>query len=236
MRRRCYQPPEVVKRFKHWTARYVVKRCLNIASGLLHPDWPWLAADAVRFLELWLKPSDTVFEWGAGRSTLWVARRVQAVTSIETDARWYARVKLQAKQENLQNLELRYYPGSEHSEAPFDYANAVAATGECFDLIVIDGLERDRCALAALSRLKAGGLLLLDNANWYLPCSSKAPNSRSRFAGPSSPDWALFTLEVSGWRSLWTSNGVTDTAIWIKPEVPAEAPANLVWTHESRLA
>jgi SAM-dependent methyltransferase len=236
MRGRRHQPPKLVKSFKHWTPCYVVNRCLNIACGIVHPDWPWLAPDAVRFLEFWLKPSDTVFEWGAGRSTLWMARRVQAVTSVETDAQWYGRVKLQAEQEGLRNLELHYLAEPEDSEASFDYANAAAATGESFDLIVIDGLDRDRCALAALARLKPGGLLLLDNANWYLPCSSKAPNSRSRSAGPSSPDWALFTLEVSGWRRLWSSDGVTDTAIWIKPELPAEAPANLAWTHESRPA
>lgn len=225
-----------MKSIAHWTPRYLVNRCRNISSNLAHPDWPWLTPDAIHFLEHWLDPSDIVFEWGSGRSTLWLARRVRAVTSVETEARWYRRVKLQAERENLQNLKLRYYSESEDPDAHDDYANAVATTGESFDLILIDGLRRSRCALAAIPRLEAGGLLLLDNANWYLPCSSKAPNSRPRPAGPSSPDWALFLLEVSGWRSLWTSNGVTDTAIWIKPGSVVEAPAGLAWTHESRPA
>jgi hypothetical protein len=59
-------------------------------------------------------------------------------------------------------------------------------------------------------------MLIIDNVNWYLPCQSKAPNSRTAALGPKTPIWAEVAAELAGWRSIWTSSGVWDTAIFIK--------------------
>jgi SAM-dependent methyltransferase len=208
-----------MRSFKHWTLRYVLRRCAGIATRLIHPGWPWLTPKAVRFLEAWLKPTDLVFEWGAGRSTLWIARRVRQVTSIEHNPAWFAKVKEQARRQNLRNIDLKLCTNEDGPPAESHYAMVIQEVHGDFDLIIVDGVpeRRDQCALAAIQNLKPGGILLIDNANWYLPSSSSAPSSRSQESGPASPEWALFARRVFGWHNIWTTNGLWDTSMWIRP-------------------
>src|SRR5262245_28763699 len=49
---------------------------------------PWLTFGAVRFLESRLASTQRVFEYGSGGSTLFLARRVEQVISVEHDVRW----------------------------------------------------------------------------------------------------------------------------------------------------
>ena len=202
---------------RHWTPRYVVHRCVNIASNMVHPDWPWLTPQAVRYLEAWLKPEHHVFEWGAGRSTLWIAQRVRSMVSVEHDPAWYTKVQTLARREHLDNIYLEFCPDAIALPGGVTYSTAILKTVQEFDFVLVDGLYRDQCALAALTRLEPQGVLVLDNANWYLPSTSRAPNSRSPADGPASPQWARFEREVSSWQKIWTSNGVTDTALWVRP-------------------
>jgi predicted O-methyltransferase YrrM len=51
-------------------------------------------------------------------------------------------------------------------------ANAAAIVSEpdaSLDFVVVDGWYRPVCARAALSKLKPGGLLLIDNTDWKDP-------------------------------------------------------------------
>jgi hypothetical protein len=44
---------------------------------------------------------------------------------------------------------------------------------EYYDIIVVDGKQRVQCCSAALSRLRKGGIIILDNSDWYPQlCSS----------------------------------------------------------------
>jgi hypothetical protein len=45
--------------------------------------------------------------------------------------------------------------------------HATACVGGCYDVIVIDGAEHFRCAESAFSALAPGGIVILDNAEWY---------------------------------------------------------------------
>ena len=47
------------------------------------------------------------------------------------------------------------------------YAEAAARPGRNFDCIIVDGSARKRCAGAALKYLKPGGLMILDNSDWF---------------------------------------------------------------------
>ena len=136
---------------KHWTPRYLLDRSLNIVSERLHPDWPWLTPQAVRFLELWLQPTDRVFEWGSGRSTLWIARRVRAITSVEHDPHWFQWVTTRGNSRGLRNIDLKL-----RRDDP-SYAEAIQEVSGDFDLIIVDGQVREQCALAAIGRLRPGG-------------------------------------------------------------------------------
>lgn len=68
-------------------------------------------------------------------------------------------------------------------------------------------------------KIKSGGIVIVDNINWYLPAPHKtcSPASRSRTDGPATVAWEQFSLAVDHWRSVWTTNGVWDTALWQKP-------------------
>jgi predicted O-methyltransferase YrrM len=104
--------------------------------------------------------------------------------------------------------------------APREYARAIEPfEGGALDFVLVDGIRREECARAALSKIAPGGLLVIDNANWFLPSRSRSPNSRRPRGADAhaSPIWREVAEALEGWRRIWTSNGVTDTAIWIRP-------------------
>lgn len=210
-----------MRKLDHWTPRYIVDRSLNALSNFAHPQWPWWTPKAVEILERCLKPSDIVFEWGAGRSTLWLARRVHQITSVEHDPAWFEKVRDRADRLQLANIALKLVgqeaAGEEHESQASAYAGAICRFGDSFDVIIIDGIHRGRCALAAVRKLRSGGMIVVDNGNWYLPSASRAPASRTPHQGAASPEWAEFGECVSDWQTFWTSDGVTDTVIWIAP-------------------
>lgn len=203
-----------MRNLKHWTPRYIFDRSRNIISNRVHADWPWLTPAAVRFLELWLKPSDRVFEWGAGRSTVWIARRAGSIASVEADKNWIDRVRSVVQRKNLRNVNLVFAP---EPTDPAAYASFIRQAGGPVDLIVVDALHRDHCALASIEHVNPGGIVLVDNVNWYLPSKSFSPNSRRQAEGPATVLCSEFLDNLKTWRNIWTSNDVTDTAIWIKP-------------------
>ena len=87
---------------------------------------------------------------------------------------------------------------------------------ESLDFVLVDGIYRGACAVAVLSKVRPGGILIIDNANWFLPCKSRSPCSRSFEQGPASQIWDDFFHSVREWRRVWTTNGVCDTAIYFK--------------------
>lgn len=207
--------------------RYVADRVRLAVHQRLHPDAPWLTAEATALLDEWLEPTHVGIEWGSGRSTLWFARRVRHLVSVEHHAGWHATVSAQIAEERLMNVDYRLHPCQpERVETPewiaammaSDYVRAVDTfDARAVDFALVDGMYRSACALAVLPKLRSGGLLIVDNVNWFLPSSSRAPTSRSPTDAPLSPTWAEFAEAMRGWELRWTQNGVADTAIWVAP-------------------
>lgn len=54
---------------------------------------PWFTYSAIEFLHQIVRPSDRVFEYGAGHSTLWWQEHVAAVVSVEHDLQWIDQIK-----------------------------------------------------------------------------------------------------------------------------------------------
>ncbi len=186
----------------------------------MYPDRPWLTSLAISILTSWIRQSDEILEFGSGRSTLWFAKRVSAITSIEHDEAWHEKVSQEARHAGITNLDYRLIPTHEREAvAPNHQYPAVVNSfaKESLDLVLIDGVHRDLCSISVLPYVKSGGLLVLDNANWYLPSPSIAPGSRTLEQGPSSPLWGQFLNSVKDWRCIWTTNGVWDSALYIKP-------------------
>jgi predicted O-methyltransferase YrrM len=138
---------------------------------------------------------------------------------VEGFDEWYEPVARRLAERGVDNVSLHLasadelgYESDAHREA-YVGAHPDLEPGS-LDFVFVDGEFRDHCALRALTLLRAGGLLLLDNAETYLPSTSRSP---WRVEAPATPGWERFAEETRDWRCVWTTNGVWDTAIWIKP-------------------
>ncbi len=82
------------------------------------------------------------------------------------------------------------------------------------DFALVDGEYRDQCAEAMLTAVKPGGLLVVDNANWFLA----SPGTRSPYQlRQRTTLWERVEASLASWRRIWTTNGVTDTAFYVRP-------------------
>ena len=125
-----------------------------IALGL-----PWWNVAATRDVAQFLRtrPNARVFEYGAGASTIWLARHAAHVTSVEHHAEWHHRLSREVAR--FQNIALH------HCELDGDaYIGAIDETGAPFDLIVVDGRRRTECLARAIPHLAPGGIILLDDS------------------------------------------------------------------------
>jgi hypothetical protein len=134
---------------------------------------------ATQWLNHYLQPTMTVFEYGSGASTIFMAQRARHLVTVEHDRQWHANVSEALARLHIMNCAYHFRPPSPEcvlQEDPSEQENPGvsfdAYTGlidmypdRCFDLVVVDGRARAVCITRALSKLKAGGYLLLDNSN-----------------------------------------------------------------------
>jgi predicted O-methyltransferase YrrM len=180
---------------------------------------PWITPESKRMLETMFLPTDVGIEFGSGGSTEWLSDHVAHVSSIEAFDHWHAALAERLAQRGTTNVDLFLASadelGYETAAHRDQYVNAHAdVEPESLDFVFVDGEYRDDCALRGLKLLRPGGLFVLDNSNAYMPSPSRSPWKLDR---PASDKWAQFLQEVSGWRYVWTTNGVWDTTVWIKP-------------------
>ena len=202
---------------RHWTPRYLFDRLRVGLYQRRNMDKPWLTRQAIELLSTMLLPSDLAVDWGSGRSTCWIARRVKHLTSVEADANWHARVREMLAEQKIGNVDYRHCPVPDEEERESEYTRVCESfADQSLGFALVDGAARATCALNVLPKIQSGGLLAIDNINWYLDYPTRSPHSRDG-GGPRDSIWAEFEKRVAGWRRIITSTGVTDTAIWIRP-------------------
>lgn len=158
------RPREVVRNFKTLVRnpRYFSARVAVMIDQALHPDDPWLTRTAIDEVALYVNPAMTGFEWGSGRSTLWLARRLGTLVSVEHDPAWYAEVTRKIALAGLVNVDYRLVPKLGLKE----YASQIERYPDSyFDIILIDGEDRNSCIRAAGSKIRIGGWIVIDNAD-----------------------------------------------------------------------
>ena len=206
---------------RHLTPRYVYNRIRWKAFHRRYPGLPYLNREVVAILDDLLWTDDIGLEWGAGASTVWFAARCRQLVSIEHDPGWAARVRRSLERQGLiGTVDLRLFAWSRDAGVPVAYVDTVQEITDCsLDFAIVDGRKRDACALLALSKVKPGGLLIVDDVHRYLPRErpSPTPHARGRKDGCASAKWEQFKAVVDDWRCIWRTDGVSDTALWIKP-------------------
>jgi predicted O-methyltransferase YrrM len=185
---------------------YVIGRIRHEIYERQHPDHPWLAPGSIAWLDAHLTKDMQGFEWGSGRSTCWLAQRIASLISIEHEPNWYGQVKNMVQEKGLTHVDLRHvlleHPCAGTYENAYDplpryVAEILPLPDSSLDFVLVDGWYRPVCAQSALSKLKPGGLLCIDNTDWQHPPHYHVPK-----------DWPLVHE---------SRNVLTRTSIWKKP-------------------
>jgi hypothetical protein len=204
---------------RHWTPRYVVDRVNVLVYEETHRTMPWLNAQANHILDGMLRKNDVALEWGSGRSTRWIAAHVGQLTSVEHDRAWYDDVTKELAQTGITNVKYEYRSGPPESDdaRATDYVRiADSFAAGSLDFVLVDGSARDYCAESALDKVKVGGVLVVDDSQWFFDYPTRAPFSRQG-KGPSTEAWSAVWDVLRHWRIIWTTNGKKDTAIFVRP-------------------
>ncbi len=185
--------------------RALPHRIWRAAYNARHPGAPWLSPQAIRFLDDHLNVEMRGLEWGSGRSTVWLSKRVGALTSVEHNPQWYERVRAGLAEAGADHVELRLVeiPTDQAEREAQYWENPYVAVADAFadgslDLVLVDGAYRQTCVAVALGKVKPGGLLVVDN-------TAHLPRLR---------DWgvpASWPIEVASARRF------RDTTIWRRP-------------------
>ncbi|MEP2026668.1 MAG: FkbM family methyltransferase [Reichenbachiella sp.] len=120
---------------------------------------PWMNYAAIDFLNERLNSNQSMFEYGSGYSTLFFAKRVKEVTSIEYDSSWFDFIGATLNEQK--NAEVKYYGLQEG----YDNAISSEAKERKYDVILIDGRERVKCAKNSFDFLSDNGVLILDDSD-----------------------------------------------------------------------
>src|SRR5258705_6754658 len=211
-----------MRKFGHWTPRYVLNRVRWFFYERRNMDKPWLTQRSIELLSELLLPSDVGIEWGSGRSTTWFARRLKHLTSIEDNKEWYDIVSKRLAEEKLTNVSYHHAPppGADDNARRSEYVTLCSSIADSsLGFALVDGSAREYCAEAVIPKIAPGGLLVVDNANWFFDHPTHSPTSRVG-QGPQNERWAAVGRTLSNWRMIWTTQGVSDTGIWIQPGNP----------------
>lgn len=141
---------------------------------------PWVSPKARKWLDLFLKPNMMVFEYGSGGSTIFFARRVKEVVSVEYQLLWFLGVLLALWRRGITNFKLhlsrpetgkqlgRNYMSSDPNLNSFSFKKFVTAIDQYpdyyFDLVFVDGRARNACIRYAIPKVKRRGYILLDDS------------------------------------------------------------------------
>jgi len=113
---------------------------------------------AVERLDEIIKPDWRILEFGSGMSSLFYAQRCNQLVTVESDSAWYEQMTRLFAERGFGNVEYRFRGAD-------DYAAHADLPEQSFDLVVVDGIVRDRCALTALEKVKSGGYVFFDNSD-----------------------------------------------------------------------
>ena len=133
-----------------------------------------------KWLDSYLDPSMTVFEYGSGGSSIYISKKVKKIVSAESSPDWYVILRREIEKLQIGNCDLSLFEPEEKvrcdtSNNPHfnentikyeKYAKSIVnVPDESFDFVFIDGKARVACAYYASAKVRPGGYILLDNSD-----------------------------------------------------------------------
>jgi hypothetical protein len=172
----------------------------------LNPEKPWLCKEAVGYCDSNLDINMKGIEFGSGRSTIWFAGKLGSLVSIEHDASWYSKVAGKISEKKLYNIDYKLIPlnhpeseGEKSYQVLPDYVGVfLNYPDNYFDFVVVDGHYRTNVIFAAVPKIKSGGLILVDDVNFWGDYDNV----------PVPKEWQLVSI---------STNGIKKTGIWRVP-------------------
>lgn len=153
---------------------YVMKTYFDSKrSPLMKNPVPFIVMDAIRFMDKLIHPGMRVLEIGGGNSSLWFLDRAVNLTTYEHDAQWASMVMDTVKNNPNRYLSDRFTLRVMHGDQTVEDLKKL--DDGHFDIVLVDSMNdftrRNDCIRAAMSKVKQGGWLVLDNSdnpvNWY---------------------------------------------------------------------
>jgi predicted O-methyltransferase YrrM len=143
---------------------------------------PLITSEAKKWLDSNLEKDMRIFEWGSGGSTLYFAKKVKQVVSVEHDKEWYEKIRNIIKEDKFKNIDYYFKEPvkpfinffNKYKCVTFEkykglifkrYVNIISKfPNHFFDLIFIDGRARNDCIKKCLKKLKKDGFIILDDS------------------------------------------------------------------------
>ena len=171
--------------------RYMLPWLRSLKSDyLLSTPSPWITFDAINYLKTRIRPGWRIFEYGSGGSTLFWLRLGAHCVSVEHDPVWYSLIQARIELSSQMDYRLVLPSPMSSNSKPTDPADPEQYSSfgipdhsfeqyvtqidsfpdQYFDMVVVDGRARPACIVHGASKVKSGGLLVLDNADrdYYL--------------------------------------------------------------------
>ncbi len=174
------------------------KKSLEPGASSVKDQQPWITFKAIDFLNENLKSTDKVFEYGGGGSTLFFAKRVAEIITVEHNEEWFKILSDTVQQKNIKSWKGNFvlpekgdlftppdFGNPDHYSADdvpsygFNYKTYVSVIDQYpdnyFDCVLVDGRSRPACIKHSISKIKKGGFLVLDNSDraYYLSKTSQ---------------------------------------------------------------
>jgi predicted O-methyltransferase YrrM len=112
--------------------------------------------NVVAFLEQRLNKDMSLFEYGSGNSTLFFARLVNRVVSLETERAWYDEFVTRVPA-NVKLILVEPFDGE-------TYRRLIGEQDGKFDVVIVDGEDRTSCTIHAREHLTRGGVVIVDDS------------------------------------------------------------------------
>jgi hypothetical protein len=166
---------------------------------------PWMNYSFVEFITPRLKHDFKIFEYGSGNSSLYFAKYVNEVVSVEHDYVWFNMIKsvLPANATLIHVM----------SDINGHYANAPIILDKKFQMVIVDANDRANCLFKSIDVLTQDGVIILDDSHSSRDCGDL--------------EYIFNTLKIRGFNSLTFSG--------IKPFSPEFASTTIFYRQNNCL-